>query len=161
VHHPQARIELRLQLQLLECRVLVALREVERAGDAVPHMVQAAMQREPVEILGRAVVALRTGDRHPVADELIRSQAAKRTLPDVTVRGDEARDDDLALGVDGLGRREVGRRGAIADRDNLAVGADRKVADKRFLLARFDREERAAGDEKLDGRGGGRAGGQK
>ena len=86
--------------------------EVVERRHAMREMIQAAVQREPVEVFRRRLNChLPVDDIDPPTDILIRRQTAECALPDVTVCGHEARNDKLARSIIGLARLELrGRR---------------------------------------------------
>jgi hypothetical protein len=104
---------------------LKAVREVVDGGDTVKEMIDAPVQREPVEILRLGAGGhLAVNDTYPFPHVLIGRQAAERALPGVAVSGGKARDDELALRIVGDFSAETDWWFAVAD-DQLAEVVDR------------------------------------
>src|ERR1700678_470453 len=149
-------IELRSPLIFLKSLVIFArIGEVVNGSDSVNQVVEGAFQGEPVIIFGTRPLLPGFQCFHParhggvLVDILVRSQAAKSTLRQMTVRRDEARENEFSFGV--VGGLRLRARGwvALADGFDLSVAAHQDVADERLRLPGFHGHVRTVDDEQL------------
>lgn len=120
-------------------------------------VIEAAVEREPVEVVGgivEGVLAVEVGD--PAGEGLIGGESAIGGLPEVRVRGDEAGDDPGAVAVPGLGEVKVGGRVAGVDGSDGAVVGYQYVTVDGLFLAVGHGEDVDVGDEEfgIGGEGG-------
>src|ERR1700761_6291670 len=101
-------IELGSPLIFLKGLVIFArIGEVVNGSDSVNQVIEGALQSKPVIVFGTGPQFAGFQCFHParhsgvLVDILVRSQPAKSTLRQMTVRGDEARENELSFGVVG------------------------------------------------------------
>src|SRR3984885_1739178 len=149
-------IELGSPLIFLKSLVIFArIGEVVNGSDSVNEVVEGAFQGEPVIIFGPGPLLPGFQCFHParhggvLVDILVCSQAAKSALRQMTVRRNEARENEFSFGV--VGGLRLRARGwvALADGFDLSVVAHQDVADERLRLPGFHGHVRTVDDEQL------------
>ena len=93
MHEPDTRFHFATQLSPRKRRIAPpSIVKVVSGRDSVPHMVERALQGEPVKILRRRILsALQIKRIDPTHERLVSSQATPRALPQMTVSGNESR----------------------------------------------------------------------
>ena len=147
MHETNSGIEQCAQLVAVVLADADVVTEIVSAGDAVQQVVERAVESKPVEVFIRRSARVDQHRTNPTRRVLIGAQSTQRALPDVAVRGDEARDDYFAGGVERGRCAHSNRRCAGRERCDPAVVADEHVADDRRGLSRLHGQEGGVRDE--------------
>ena len=145
-----------LPLILFESLVVLArVGEVINRSDSVNQVIEGALQGKPIVVFRARPQFPGLQYFHParqgrvLVDILVRSQSAKSTLREMTVRRNKAWENEFSFGIVGGQCLRAGGRVALADRFDLSVVAHQNIADERLRLSGFHGQLCTVDDEQL------------
>ncbi len=124
-----------------------AVGEIIGRRDAVVEKIERAVQRAPVDVVGVGMARVARHGVDPAVEREVRAEPARAAGEQVAVRGEEARRDEGAVGVDDLGGAEIARRLALLDRDDPPMRSRRQPAAHRLGVCVGEGQQHGVADD--------------